>query len=86
VLSSQEAISPTKGKTDMDVINGVSSGVPILEHIPSDSRLRLDSISLKSSVMICVAYMVYGPSNSGQTMHNCSLVDRFPNSTATDVG
>lgn len=74
----------------MDVVNEVSSGAVtvILGHIPSDSSLQIgDSISHKASLIlvIWVTYMVYGSSDSGQTVLYCSLVDRFPNRTATDV-
>ena len=83
-------MSPTEEKTNMDVGNEVSLGVVtvILEHIPSDSSLQMgDSISYKSSLIlvIWVTDMVYGSSNSGQTVLDCSLFDRFPNRTATDV-
>ena len=90
MLASQETITPAEEKTNAVVVNEVSLGAVtvIVGHIPSDSSLQIgDSISHKSSLIlvICATYMVYGSSNSGQTVFDCSLVDRFPNCTATNV-
>ena len=87
MLASQVAISSAEEKIIYECREWgnfrVSHG-----NIPCDSGLRIeDTITDKLSfiVVIWVAYMVHGPSNSGQTVLNCSLVDRFPDRTARDV-